>query len=100
MAVSRTQSLRPHPEEARSAVSKDGGGLMLRDAALRAAPQHEAEESARKMRVNALMAGIQSYRIVESGSPLTGSPRRRVAGCPSRGRTERSDPRGNHMNAN
>src|SRR5262249_38408553 len=36
---------RPHPEEARSAVSKDGGGLMLRDAALRAAPQHEAEEA-------------------------------------------------------
>jgi hypothetical protein len=30
-------------------VSKDGGGLMLRDAALRAAPQHEAEEGARRV---------------------------------------------------
>src|SRR5262249_41659100 len=31
-------SLRPHPEEARSAVSKDEGGLMLRDGRLRRPP--------------------------------------------------------------
>jgi len=35
---------RPHPEEARSALSKDEGGPMLRDALLRSAPQHEAVE--------------------------------------------------------
>src|SRR5437764_7321880 len=36
--------LRPHPEEARSAVSKDGRALraMVRDASLRDAPHHEA----------------------------------------------------------
>ena len=36
----------PHPEEARTAVSKDGRpliGLTLRDASLRDAPQHEDE---------------------------------------------------------
>jgi hypothetical protein len=54
-------AFRPHPEEARSAVSKDGAAtdlgltrvgysrltvpLMLRDAALRAAPQHEGERA-------------------------------------------------------
>jgi hypothetical protein len=42
-------SLRPHPEEARSAVSKDEGGphlaSILRDARLRRAPQDEGDMS-------------------------------------------------------
>src|SRR5436189_3608331 len=41
----RRPSSAPHPEEARSAVSKDGGDHMLRDALLRNAPQHEADQA-------------------------------------------------------
>jgi hypothetical protein len=41
----RQQQIQPHPEEARSAVSKDGleflGACMVRDASLRDAPHHE-----------------------------------------------------------
>src|SRR5688572_15020936 len=36
--------IRPPPEEARSAVSKDGAAPMLRDALLRNAPQHEGRD--------------------------------------------------------
>jgi hypothetical protein len=48
--IARRIVARPHPEEARSAVSKDEDGvaLMLRDVAcVRAAPQHEGERGLR-----------------------------------------------------
>jgi hypothetical protein len=40
-----TIQTRPHPEERRGRVSKDGGGRILRDALLRNAPQDEADRA-------------------------------------------------------
>jgi hypothetical protein len=40
-------TLRPHPEEARSAVSKDGAALWFETRRLRDAPHHEADDAFR-----------------------------------------------------
>ena len=57
---------KPHPEEARSAVSKDEASdcfaLMLRDAArVRAAPQHEGGRSAAALPIRTL--GQEVFKI-------------------------------------